>query len=92
MAYDSDPELAEMGKEEDKRLEKIEDILLELTELLLSVDPNDDINIIVEIRGAAGGDEANIFADNLFRMYTRYAELQGWKIQILNESHRLLQF
>ena len=87
MAYDSDPEIAEMSKEEIKRLEpELENILQEITELLLPRDPNDDKNIIVEIRGAAGGDEANIFAGDLFRMYTRYAATQGWKIQMLDQS------
>ena len=87
MSNDSDPELSEMGKEEVKRL-KEENANLEekLKELLLPKDPNDDKNIIVEIRGAAGGDEANIFAGDLFRMYTRYAESQGWKIQMMDEN------
>ena len=87
MANDSDPDISEMGKEEIKRLEveqlKLED---ELREMLLPKDPNDDKNIIVEIRGAVGGDEANIFAGDLFRMYTRYAESQGWKIKMLDEN------
>ena len=89
MSNDSDQELAEMGKEEMKRIAaEQEQLEAELRELLLPKDPNDDKNIIVEIRGAAGGDEANIFAGDLFRMYTRYAEAQGWKIQMLdaNES------
>ena len=87
MAHDSDPDLAEMGKEEIKRLEAEQEKLLDdLREMLLPRDPNDDKNIIVEIRGAVGGDEANIFAGDLFRMYTRYAEAQGWKIQILDEN------
>ena len=87
MAKDSDSELAEMGKEEVKRILAEQDKLIEeLKELLLPKDPNDDKNIIVEIRGAAGGDEANIFAGDLFRMYTRYAESQGWKIQMLDEN------
>ncbi len=89
MSHDSDPEISEMGKEEVKRIEE-EQLKLEeqLKELLLPKDPNDDKNIIVEIRGAVGGDEANIFAGDLFRMYTRFAETQGWKIQMLdaNES------
>ena len=87
MAKDSDPELAEMGKEEVKSLEaELDRLTDELKELLLPRDPNDDKNIIVEIRGAVGGDEANIFAGDLFRMYTRYAEEQGWKIKILDET------
>ena len=87
MSRDSDPELAEMGKEEVKRIASEQDNLIEqLKELLLPKDPNDEKNIIVEIRGAAGGDEANIFAGDLFRMYTRYAESQGWKIQMLDEN------
>ena len=87
MSNDSDPELSEMGKEEVKRLTKENEQLEEkLRQLLLPKDPNDDKNIIVEIRGAAGGDEANIFAGDLFRMYTRYAETQGWKIQMMDEN------
>ena len=87
MAKDSDPELAEMGKEEVKSLEaELDRLTEELKELLLPRDPNDDKNIIVEIRGAVGGDEANIFAGDLFRMYTRYAEEQGWTIKILDET------
>ena len=87
MARDSDPELSEMGKEELKRIDA-EQLRLEadLKEMLLPKDPNDDKNIIVEIRGAVGGDEANIFAGDLFRMYTRYAETQGWKIKMLDEN------
>lgn len=54
--------------------------------MLLPKDPDDDKDIVCEIKGAAGGDEANIFAGDLFRMYTRYAENQGWKIQIVDES------
>ena len=69
MCNDSDPEISEMGKEEAKRLAKELEVLEEeLRQLLLPKDPNDDKNIIVEIRGAAGGDEANIFAGDLFRM------------------------
>ena len=87
MSKDSDPDIAEMGKEEAKRIEnEIPSLEEQLKELLLPKDPNDDKNIIVEIRGAVGGDEANIFAGDLFRMYTRYAESQGWKIQILDEN------
>jgi peptide chain release factor 1 len=56
-----------------------------LKRLLLPKDPNDEKNVVIEIRGAAGGDEANIFAGDLFRMYTKYAEKQGWKLEVTNE-------
>ena len=80
-----DEDLKEMAKEEVERLEK-EKVSLEhsLEVLLLPKDENDDKNIIVTIRGAAGGDEANIFAGDLFRMYQRYAEKQGWKVEIIH--------
>ena len=85
LAKDSDPELSEMARQEIKDLEEAQVKLEEeLKMLLIPKDPNDDKNIIVEIRGAVGGDEANIFAGDLFRMYTRYAETQGWKIQMLD--------
>ena len=81
----NDPELGEMAKEELKELEE-EKVQLdgELEVLLIPKDPNDSKNIIMEIRGAAGGDEANIFAGDLFRMYTRYAEKQGFTYQVYN--------
>ena len=65
------------------RLDTLKD---ELKILLIPKDPNDDKNVIVEIRGGAGGDEANIFAGDLFRMYTRYAERKGWKVDIINAN------
>ena len=78
-----DPELGEFAKEE---LEMLETRLVELNKeieiLLLPKDPNDGKNVIIEIRGAAGGDEGNIFAGDLYRMYTRYAEKQGWSIEV----------
>ena len=81
----SDPELGEMAKEELKTLEEEKTKLDgELEILLIPKDPNDSKNIIMEIRGAAGGDEANIFAGDLFRMYTRYAEKQGFTYQVYN--------
>ncbi|MCH5180087.1 MAG: peptide chain release factor 1 [Erysipelotrichales bacterium] len=87
MANESDEELSTLGKEELKRLSELEPkITDEIRIMLLPKDPNDDKNIIVEIRGAVGGDEANIFAGDLFRMYTRYAEKQGWKIQMVDEA------
>ena len=82
-----DPELGEFAKEELVTLEEQKvnmDKKLEI--LLLPKDPNDSKNIIMEIRGAAGGDEGNIFAGDLFRMYSKYAEKEGWKIEILNDE------
>ena len=87
MMNDSDSELAELGKQEFHSLnQKLEDIEQELHLMLVPKDPNDDKNIIVEMRGAVGGDEANIFAGDLFRMYTRYAERNNWKIQMIDEN------
>ncbi len=67
-----------------ENLEKIEELKEKLKILLLPKDPNDDKNVIVEIRGGAGGDEAALFAGNLFRMYSRYAERQRWKTEIMS--------
>jgi peptide chain release factor 1 len=81
----SDQEMVEMMKEERKRIEnEMEELEKTLKEELIPVDPNDKKNIIVEIRGAVGGDEANIFAGDLLRMYTKYAESQGWSIQYVD--------
>lgn len=86
MTTDKDKEIAELGKEEYRSLSiREEELLSEIKLLLIPADPNDDKNIVVEIRGAVGGDEANIFAGDLFRMYTRYAEKNGWKIQMMDE-------
>ena len=83
-----DPELGDFAKEEITRLTAEKEKLEKNIEvMLLPKDPNDDKNVIVEIRGAAGGDEANIFAGDLYRMYTKYAEKQGWKIEVLTEEH-----
>ena len=80
-----DPELGEMAKEELKELEEEKERLDgELEILLIPKDPNDGKNVVIEIRGAAGGDEANIFAGDLFRMYTRYAEKKGFTYQVYN--------
>lgn len=85
MKKDPDPEIAEMAEME---LEEVKENFVkyeeELKVLLLPKDPNDEKNVVVEIRGAAGGDEANIFAGDLFRMYSRYAESKGWKVEILD--------
>ena len=80
-----DPELSEMAKEEIKSLnEEKERLDQELEILLIPKDPNDSKNVVIEIRGAAGGDEANIFAGDLFRMYTRYAEKKGFSYNVYN--------
>ena len=80
-----DPELKDIAREELISLEQEqEDLESKLEVLLLPKDENDDKNVIMEIRGAAGGDEANIFAGDLFRMYQRYAEKIGLKVEIIN--------
>ena len=85
LKHDSDKEMAELAKEElEVANENIGKLQAELEVLLAPKDPLDDRNVIVEIRGAAGGDEGNIFAGDLFRMYTRYAETVGWKIEVLD--------
>ena len=87
MSKESDPEMAEMAQMELETAEsRMEELEQELTILLLPKDPNDEKDVIVEIRGAVGGDEANIFAGDLFRMYNKYAESKGWKITIYDAS------
>jgi peptide chain release factor 1 len=82
-----DADMRHMAQEEEKILiTRRDQIERELKLLLLPKDPNDDKNIIVEIRGGTGGDEAAIFAGDLFRMYSRYAESQGWKVEIMESS------
>ena len=87
MANGADAELAEMARNEVKELEtrKIE-MEKEIKYLLIPKDPNDEKNTIVEIRAGTGGDEAALFAAELFRMYSRYAEKKNWKIEILSSS------
>ncbi|PCI59365.1 MAG: peptide chain release factor 1 [Gammaproteobacteria bacterium] len=88
MLKDDDPEMREMGQEEYKSAKKILEVLEdEIQILLLPKDPNDDNNCFVEIRAGAGGDEAAIFVGDLFRMYSRYAEKQGWKIEVMNANN-----
>lgn len=82
-----DKDLGEIAKEELVGLEANLDTLMKKIEIeLLPKDPNDSKNVIVEIRGAAGGDEANIFAGDLFEMYSKYAILNNWKIEVLYEE------
>lgn len=87
MEKESDPELKEMAQMELEELQpRRQELLKKIEVLLIPKDPDDDHDCIVEIRGAAGGDEGNIFAGDLYRMYTRYAEAQGWKVQVLEMS------
>ncbi len=84
---DKDEEIAEFAKEQHKEIaNRLPKLINEIRVLLIPKDPYDDKNIVVEIRGAVGGDEANIFAGDLFRMYVKYAERQGWQMQILDEN------
>ncbi|WP_077625178.1 peptide chain release factor 1 [Sediminibacillus massiliensis] len=84
---ESDAEMQEMAKMEVSELsERIEELEEELKILLLPKDPNDDKNVIMEIRGAAGGDEAALFAGDLYRMYSRFAETEGWKMDVMEAN------
>jgi peptide chain release factor 1 len=83
----SDPELGELAQEELPQLEEeLRNLERSLQVLLLPQDPDDDKNTVLEIRAGTGGEEAALFAADLFRMYSRYAEDQGWKVEILNQS------
>ena len=83
----SDPELGEMAKLEMQELtEKITDLTRQLDDKLIPRDPDDDKPVIMEIRAGAGGDEASLFAGELYRMYLRYAEKHGLKVELMNES------
>lgn len=87
MLKENDEELKEMAKMELEELTpQLETLLADIQIILIPKDPNDDHNVIMEIRGGAGGDEGNIFAGDLFRMYSRYAETKGWKVQVLEAS------
>ena len=82
---ESDEELKELAKEElNEAKKRVEELENEIKILLLPKDPNDDKDIIVEIRAGAGGDEAALFAAELFRMYTHYVESKGWKVEVVN--------
>jgi len=84
LLQDSDPEIKELAREEVARLSAEQERLeSDLKTLMIPKDPLDDKNVIVEIRAGTGGDEAALFAGDLFRMYTRYAENQGWKVEVL---------
>ncbi len=84
---EQDPEMQDMVKSEISELsQRKEELEEKLRILLLPKDPNDDKNVIMEIRGAAGGDEAALFAGDLYRMYSRFAESEGWKIDVMEAN------
>jgi peptide chain release factor 1 len=86
-AESTDAEMKQMAHDEQRELEaRLAPVERELKFLLIPKDPNDEKNVIVEIRAGTGGDEASLFAAELFRMYSRYAESQGWKVEILESS------
>ncbi len=87
MLKENDEDLREMARMEKEECEPEREKLLErIQHLLIPRDPDDDHDVIMEIRGGAGGDEGNIFAGDLYRMYTKYAESKGWKVQVLEAS------
>ena len=82
---EKDEEIRQMAKDELARLRPLRDAQdAKLKILLLPKDPNDDKDILVEIRGGAGGEESNLFAADLLRMYTRYAGIRGWRTELMN--------
>ena len=87
LAKGDDEEMAEMAAEEIPELEKkVEDLNVEIQYALLPRDPTEDRDAIVEIRAGTGGDEASLFAGDLFRMYTRFVENAGWRLEPLDAS------
>ncbi|HHX76091.1 MAG TPA: peptide chain release factor 1 [Acholeplasmataceae bacterium] len=87
LELEDDPSVLDMAKTERHDLEQQLDELHEkLRILLIPKDPDDDKNVVIEIKGAAGGDEGNIFAGDLYRMYAKYAESMGWKVQVINTT------
>jgi peptide chain release factor 1 len=87
LADEKDPEMLAYAKEELDKLEgRVAQVEADLKVLLLPKDPNDEKDVILEIRAGTGGDEATLFADEMFRMYSRYAETQGWKVEVLSTS------
>src|SRR5437899_6842280 len=87
LADEKDPEMRAYAQEELDKLEsRVSAVEEELKVLLLPKDPNDEKNVILEIRAGTGGDEATLFAAEIFRMYTRYAEMQRWKVEVLSTS------
>jgi peptide chain release factor 1 len=88
MMEEADPDLRAMAQEEIARLEpELAAMEGDMRVLLLPKDPNDDKNIVLEIRAGTGGDEATLFADEVYRMYVRFAELKGWKVEVTHVSY-----
>ena len=87
LANGADADMRDLAKEELKSLTAKRDVIVaELKVLLVPKDPNDEKNVVLEIRAGTGGDEAALFAAELFRMYSKYAERQGWKIDVMSSS------
>src|SRR5207253_658141 len=87
LAASADADMRELAKEELKSLTVKRDVLLgELKILLVPKDPNDEKNVVLEIRAGTGGDEAALFAGELFRMYSKFAERQGWRLEVMSTS------
>jgi len=87
LAEEKDPDMRAYAQEELTQLEaRVAQVEADLKILLIPKDPNDEKDIILEIRAGTGGDEATLFADEMFRMYSRYAETQGWKVEVLSTS------
>jgi len=87
LADEKDPDMRAYAQEELTQLEsRVGQVEADLKVLLLPKDPNDEKDVILEIRAGTGGDEATLFADEMFRMYSRYAETQGWKVEVLSTS------
>jgi len=87
MLRENDPELKAMAQDELKAAdERMESLELDLQKLLIPADPHDQSNVFLEIRAGTGGDEAALFAGDLFRMYSRYAEQVGWKVEVMNQN------
>ncbi|MEN7343282.1 MAG: peptide chain release factor 1 [Pseudomonadota bacterium] len=87
LATDSDPEMRKMGADEVVRLKTAQESAeVELQKALIPADPHDDSNLFLEVRAGTGGDEAAIFAGDLLKMYTRYAEARGWQVEVLSAN------
>ena len=87
MVKDEDQEIREMAQMElEEATAERETLLDKIQKMLIPRDPEDECDVIMEIRGGAGGDEGNIFAGDLYRMYTRYAESRGWKVAVMEAS------